>query len=162
MVRNEWLDKTFCVCFSTKTATTKEIVLSLGKSSTFHFQLYPLSSEEALSTPLFSSSEPQEFEEVPLLLASSVWRSFCLASIAFDTVNGDERQRTFHIWLFSYTWNVWQVMKILRREKDSKVWNLLSKRVTLQKYSWWKTNLSGIWQTAVLKTCCVTAYDSRW
>ena len=58
--------------FPTKTVTTKEIVLFLRKSSTFHFQPYSSSPEEALSIPLFfSSSEPLEFE-VPLLLASSV------------------------------------------------------------------------------------------
>ena len=57
--------------FTTKTVT-KEIVLFLRKSSTFHIRLYSLSPAEALSKPLFSSSEPLEFEEVPLLLASSV------------------------------------------------------------------------------------------
>ena len=58
--------------FTTKTVTTKKIVLFIRKSSAFHFRLYSSSPEEALSTPLFSSSEPLEFEEVPLLLASSV------------------------------------------------------------------------------------------
>ena len=69
--------------FATKTVTIKEIVLFLRKSSVFYFRLYSSSPEEALSTLLFSLSEPLEFEEVPLLLASSVWRSLCLASIAF-------------------------------------------------------------------------------
>lgn len=58
------------------------------KSPKFHLWLYPSSPEEMLSTVLFSSSKPLEFE-VPLLLASSVWRSFCLASIAFLSESWD-------------------------------------------------------------------------
>ena len=80
MTRRNILRKIFM--FTTKTVTTKEIVVFSRKSSTFYFRLYSSSPEEALSTPLFSSSEPLEFEEVPHLLASSVLSSFCLASIA--------------------------------------------------------------------------------
>ena len=39
--------------FTTKTVTTKEIVVFSRKSSTFYFRLYYSSPEEALSTPLF-------------------------------------------------------------------------------------------------------------
>ena len=50
-----------------------------------------------------------------------------------------------------YTWNVWQLKKIVRHAIYYHLQTTEIKRTTLLKYSWWKTNLSNVWQTAVLK-----------
>ena len=83
----------------------------------------------------------------------SWWIFFCnrerrleTARISFGClVNGLNLESMF------YAWNVWQVKKMLRHKIYYHLQITETKRIALLKYSWWKTNLSDIWQTAVLK-----------